>query len=271
MSMKTRSQTNSDNEDTEESPLLSPKPIVPEPIAAQIIASIEVNENSPAFLAALDRALVRLMGSRDDAAKVPAVYATGEIAVRTDQPYSDQSSSRNPLDRISATKISRSNRFIGDLISLGSTENGEKNLANEGYRGNPCKLISTRRQNDDDSSSDERRKKLLKLRKIELHARRQLKKKSDKSSRESSRKSSYTTSNNDNVDSPRNEADLVSGSISNNDNDGKVDSNPNNKNTSSSRKISHKKGDPSDSSDDPSSEESTKSKGNARHKKKIRR
>ena len=66
--MKTRSQTNSDNEDTEESPPPSLETIVPVPIAAQIIASIEVNENSPAFLAALDRALVRLMGSRDDAA-----------------------------------------------------------------------------------------------------------------------------------------------------------------------------------------------------------
>jgi hypothetical protein len=80
MSMTTRSQTNSDNEDTEESPPLSPEAIVPEPIAAQINASIEVNENSPAFLAASDRALVRLMGSRDDAAKVAAVYATGDIA-----------------------------------------------------------------------------------------------------------------------------------------------------------------------------------------------
>ena len=127
--MKTRSQTNSDNKETEEtegSPPPSPEPIVPEPIAAQIIASIEVNENSPAFLAALDRALVRLMGSRDDAAKVPAVYATGDIAARTDQPYSDQSSSRNPLDRISATNISRSNRLIGDLTSLDSVENGGK-------------------------------------------------------------------------------------------------------------------------------------------------
>ena len=159
MSMKTRSQTNSDNKETEESPPHSPEPIVPEPIAAQIIASIEVNENSPAFLAALDRALVRLMGSRDDAAKVPAVYATGDIAVRTDQPYSDQSSSRNPLDRISATNISRSNRLIGDLTSLDSVENEEKNLTNEGYRGNPPKFFSARRQNDDDCSSDEEDKK----------------------------------------------------------------------------------------------------------------
>ena len=123
MSMKSRSQTNSDNEETGESPPPSPEPIVPEPIAAQIIASIEVNENSPAFLAALDRALVRLMGNRDDAAKVPAVYATGDIAARTDQPYSDQSSSRNPLDRISATNISRSNRLLGDLTSLDSVDN----------------------------------------------------------------------------------------------------------------------------------------------------
>ena len=98
MSMKTRSQTNSDNEDTDESLSPSPEPIVPEPITAQIIASIEVNKNSPAFFAAFDRALVRLMGSRDDAAKVPAVYATGDITARTDQPYSDHFSSRNPLD-----------------------------------------------------------------------------------------------------------------------------------------------------------------------------
>ena len=225
MSMKTRSQTNSDNEDTEESPPPLLEPIVLEPIAAQIIASIEVNENSPAFLAALDRALVRLMGSRDDVAKVPAVYATGDIAVRTDQPYSDQSSSRNPLDRTSAINTSRSNRLIGDLTSLDSVENGEKNLTNEGYRGNPRKKVSTRRQNDDDSSSNEEdnerasksdrhRNKLLKLRKMELHdTRRKLKKKSDKSSRQSSKKSSDTTSNNDDVDSPRNKADLESGSI----------------------------------------------------------
>ena len=75
------------------------------------------------------------MGSRDDAAKVPAVYTTGDIAVRTDQSYSDQSSSRNPLDRTSAINTSRSNRLIGDLTSLDSVENGEKNLTSEGYRG----------------------------------------------------------------------------------------------------------------------------------------
>ena len=56
----------------------------------------------------------------------------------------------------------------------------------------------------------------------------------------------------------------MSGIIGNNDNDGKVDSNSSNNNKkSSSRKISHKKGYPSDSSDDPS-ELSKKSKGNAR-------
>ena len=72
---------------------------------------------------------------------LPAVYATGDIAARTDQPYSDQSSSRNPLDRISATNISRSNRLIGDLTSLDSVDNGKKNLTDEGYRGNPRKKI----------------------------------------------------------------------------------------------------------------------------------
>ena len=56
----------------------------------------------------------------------------------------------------------------------------------------------------------------------------------------------------------------MSGSIGNNDNDGKEDSNSNNNNKkSSSRKISQKKGYPSDSSDDLS-ESSQKSKGNAR-------
>ena len=57
----------------------------------------------------------------------------------------------------------------------------------------------------------------------------------------------------------------MSGSIDNNDNDGKVDSNSNNSNNnkSSSGKISHKKGYPSDSSDHPSAS-SKKSKGNAR-------
>ena len=56
----------------------------------------------------------------------------------------------------------------------------------------------------------------------------------------------------------------MSGSIRNNDNDGKVDSNSNNINKkSSSRKISHRKGYPSDSLNDPS-ESSIKSKGNAR-------
>ena len=89
MSMKTRSQTNSDNETSDNSPTDPPEPIVVVPV----IASIEVNENSQAFIDALDRALLRLMGSRDEAAKVPAVYATGDIAARTDQPYSDQSSS----------------------------------------------------------------------------------------------------------------------------------------------------------------------------------
>ena len=264
MSMKTQSQTNSDNETSDNSPTDPPELIAAVPEVAPSIASIEVNENSQAFLDALDRALLRLIGSRDDAAKVPAVYATGDIAARTDQPYSDQSSS-NPLDRSSATNPThqpRRSRTVNDLTSTGSIE---KKLSNDDYRENPRNFSSTRRQKDDDSSSDEedneltsqsdrRRKNLLKLRENKLYdASRKSTKKSDKSSRQYSRKSSNKTSNNDNVDSPGNEADLVSGSIGNNDNDGKVDSNSNNNNKkSSSRKISHKKGYPSDSSDDPS-------------------
>ena len=92
---------------------------------APIITSIEVNENSQAFIDALDRALLRLMGSRDDAAKVPAVYATGDIAARTDQPYSNQSSSRNPLDWSSATNSThqtRRSRTANDRMSTGSIE-----------------------------------------------------------------------------------------------------------------------------------------------------
>ena len=149
MSMKTRSQTNSDNENSDNSPTNPPEPIAAAPEAELIVASIEVNENSQAFIDALDRALLRLMDSRDDAAKVPAVYATGDIAARTDQPYSDQSSSRNPLDRSSATRRSRT---TNDLTSTGSLE---KKLSNDGYRENPRKNFSTRRKNDDDSSSDE--------------------------------------------------------------------------------------------------------------------
>ena len=168
------------------------------------------------------------MGSRDDAAKVPAVYATGDIAARMDQPFSDQSLSRNPLDRISATNTTHQPRRNGDLTSIDSIEIF---LANEGYRGNPRNFFSTRRENDDDSSSDEkdnelpsksdrRSRNLLKLREIELHeASRKSMKKSDKSSRQSSQKSSNKTSNNDNVDSS---PDLVSGRIGNSNNDGKV-------------------------------------------------
>ena len=274
MSMKTRSQTNSDNETSDNSPT---ELIAAVPEVVPVIASIEVNEKSQAFIEALDRALLRLMGSRDDAAKVPPVYARGDIAARTDQPYSDQSSSRNPLDRSSATNPThqpRRSRTTNDLTSTGSLE---KKLSNDGYRENPRNFFSMRRENNDDSSSDgedneltsqsdRRRKNKLKLRENELHdASRKSTKKSDKSSRQYSRKSSNKTSNNDNVDSPRNEADLVSGSIGNNDNDGKVDSNSNNNNKKSSlRKISHKKGCPSDSSDDPS-ESSQKSKSNTRH------
>ena len=121
MSMKTRSQTNSDNETSDNSPTDPPEPIV----AVPVIASIEVNENSQAFIDALDRALLRLMDSRDEAAKVPAVYATGDIAARTDQPYSDQSSSRNPLDRssvINPIPQPRRSRTTNDLTSTGSIE-----------------------------------------------------------------------------------------------------------------------------------------------------
>ena len=96
MSMKTRSQHGSDNEISDGNPPTPPEITVDNSATAPVIASIEVDENSQAFTDALDRALLRLMGSRDDAAKVPAVYATGDIAARTDQPYSDQSSSRNP-------------------------------------------------------------------------------------------------------------------------------------------------------------------------------
>jgi hypothetical protein len=220
MSMKTRSQTGSDNENSEE----NPPPIPPETNAAPIVvtsdARIEVNENSQAFRDALDRALIRLIGSRDDAANFPAVYATGDIAVRTDQPYGDQSSSRNPLDRVSATIEPLRNLLIGELSSV---DRVEKNLANEGYRENSRNFFSIPRNNDVDSSSNEEdaertsksdraRKNSMKERDNELHdASRKSSKKSDKSSRRSSNKSSNKTSNNDNVDSPRNEADLVSG------------------------------------------------------------
>ena len=125
MSMKTRSQTNSDIKASDNSPTDPPVLIAAVPEVAPSIASIEVNENSQAFLDALDRALLRLMGSRDDAAKVPAVYTTGDITARTDQPYSDQSSSRNPLDRSSArnpTHPTRRSRIINDLTSTGSIE-----------------------------------------------------------------------------------------------------------------------------------------------------
>ena len=96
--MKTRSQAGSDNKISDENPPTPPETIVAEPAIEPIIASNEVNENSQAIRDALDKALIRLMGSRDDAAKVPAVYATGDITARTDQPYSDHFSSRNPLD-----------------------------------------------------------------------------------------------------------------------------------------------------------------------------
>ena len=101
--MPRRSQTGSDNDANEDSSPKSPQPIADVAESAPFIASIKVNENSQAFIEALDRVLLRLVGSRDEAAKIPAVYATGDIAARTDQPYSDQSSSRNPLDRSSAT------------------------------------------------------------------------------------------------------------------------------------------------------------------------
>ena len=124
--MKTRSQTGSDNDANEDRPPALPEPIADVAESASVIASIEVNENLQAFIEALDRVLLRLMGSRDEAAKVPAVYATGDIAARTDQPYSDQSSSRNPLDRSSATNSkhqTRRSRIINDLTSTGSLRN----------------------------------------------------------------------------------------------------------------------------------------------------
>ena len=137
--MKTRSQHGSDNEISDGNPPTPPEITVDNSATAPVIASIEVDETSQAFTDALDRALLRLMGSRDDAAKVPAVYATGDIAARMDQPYSDPSSSRNPLDRSSATtptQQSRRSRTINDLMSTGSLE---KNLSNDGYRENPRK------------------------------------------------------------------------------------------------------------------------------------
>ena len=68
MSMKTRSQAGSDNEISDGNPPTPPETVVADLATAPIITSIEVNENSQAFIDALDRALLRLMGSRDDAA-----------------------------------------------------------------------------------------------------------------------------------------------------------------------------------------------------------
>ena len=59
MSMKTRSQTNSDNETSDNDPTDPPELIAAALETAQIITSIEVNENSQAFIDALDRALLR--------------------------------------------------------------------------------------------------------------------------------------------------------------------------------------------------------------------
>ena len=108
--MKTLSQTIGDNENSDNSPTNPPEPIAAAPEAELIVAPIEVNENSQAFIDASDRALLRLMDSIVNAAKVPAIYATGDIAARTDQPYSDQSSSRNPLDGSSATNSTHQTR-----------------------------------------------------------------------------------------------------------------------------------------------------------------
>ena len=58
MSMKTRSQTNSDNETSDNSPTDPPELIAAAPEVVPVIASIEVNENSQAFIEALDRAVM---------------------------------------------------------------------------------------------------------------------------------------------------------------------------------------------------------------------
>ena len=68
MSMKTRSQAGSDNEVSDDNLPPPPENIFAHLPTEPIITSIEVNENSQAFIDALDRALLRLMGSRDDAA-----------------------------------------------------------------------------------------------------------------------------------------------------------------------------------------------------------
>ena len=58
MSMKTRSQTGSDHDANEDSPPNLPELIADVAESAPVIASIEVNENSQAFIDALDRALL---------------------------------------------------------------------------------------------------------------------------------------------------------------------------------------------------------------------
>ena len=127
MSMKTRSQHGSDNEISDGNPPTPPETTAENSATVPVIALIEVDETSQAFTDALDRALLRLMGSRDDAAKVPAVYATGDIAARMDQPYSDQSLSRNPLYRSSATNSTHQPRWSRTINYLTSTGSIEKN------------------------------------------------------------------------------------------------------------------------------------------------
>lgn len=73
--MKTRSQPGSGDESGNDIPSSeeATDTVVP---ATQQPPIFEFDENSQAFRDALDRALARLTGSRDDTAEVSAVYAT---------------------------------------------------------------------------------------------------------------------------------------------------------------------------------------------------
>ena len=269
--MKTRSQPGSGEESGNEAPSSEEAADTIVPVAQQPPV-FEFDENSQAFRDALDRALARLTGSRDDIAEVPVVYATGDTAVRADLSTGDQPSSRNPLNRVSATL-----EPLRELVhsEKSSRESSTKKFSNNNEGGNPCKIFSTRRTNSLDSSSEEESYRPLNKSNQPSKNRRGIRdnesndasqktnRKSDKSSSHPN-KTTNTKSNNDNVASPRNEADLVSGSISNNDNSEIVDRSSKPKKKGNASRIPPKKGNPSDSSDDSSPSEKKSKKGAAR-------
>ena len=82
--------------------------------------NVDVVIDSPAFQAAVDREVARVLRQRENNAKVDALFGTVDIALRADLPMRDQPHSRTLLTRANPLIVRMSSAYLSENIEQSS-------------------------------------------------------------------------------------------------------------------------------------------------------